>query len=108
MPLHVKAGVEPLPAPFVGAYVSVFCRGENPAVAAWAAIQAIEAMGYSVPEAPTNVDQMKAADFRNLVSETWPEVAHEMPTQAEFYSRLSEHRAVLGPFGAYETPQASG
>jgi hypothetical protein len=108
VPLHVKGGVEPLPPPFDGAYVSAFCRGDNPTLAAWAAIQAIEAMGYSVPESPTSADQIKAADFEKFVSQQWPEVLGELPTQAEFYNLMSESRVVLGPFGAYEASQSTG
>ena len=104
IPLHVKSGAEQLPPPLKGAYVQVFCRGDNATMAAWAAIQAIEAMGYSVPESPQKASQMRAADYGVVVSENWPELAGELPSQAEFYERIAENRAVLGPFGGYETP----
>ncbi|MEQ6331834.1 hypothetical protein [Sphingobium sp. MK2] len=107
VPLHVKAGAEPLPDRFIGAFVSVLCRADDPNLAAWSAIQAIEAMGYSVPEIPNKVDHMKASDFANLVADQWPDLAHELPSQAEFYAQMAEHKAVLGPFAAYETSQQS-
>ncbi|MFX4085030.1 hypothetical protein ACKU27_07990 [Sphingobium yanoikuyae] len=107
VPLHVKAGAEALPDRFIGAFVSVICRAENPNLAVWSAIQAIEAMGYSVPESPTKVDHMKASDFANLVADNWAGLAHELPSQSEFYARMAEHRAVLGPFAAYEASQQS-
>ncbi|WP_156416520.1 MULTISPECIES: hypothetical protein [unclassified Sphingopyxis] len=104
IPLHVKAGAEQLPSPFTGAYVQVFCRGETATTAAWAAIQAIEAMGYSVPENPTSANQCRAADYEAVVAANWPGLKGELPSQAEFYERIADHRVVLGPFGAYETP----
>jgi hypothetical protein len=104
VPLHVKAGAEQLPSPLIGAYVQVFCRGDNATTAAWAAIQAIEAMGYSVPENPTTVSQMRAADYATVVSANWPELKGELPSQGEFYERIADHRIVLGPFGGYDTP----
>ena len=103
VPLHIKAGVEQLPPPLIGAYVKVFCRGDNPTTAAWAAIQAIEAMGYSVPESPKTVDRMFASDYEGLVSANWPELKDGLPNQAEFYDRIADNRAVLGPFAGYET-----
>lgn len=106
VPLHVKAGVEQLPAPLIGAYVQVFCRGDNANVAAWAAIQAIESMGYSVPENPSTVHQMPAAQYEFYVSENWPELKMEFPDQAAFYERLAENRAVVGPFAGYDTANA--
>jgi hypothetical protein len=107
VPLHVRAGAEQLPAPLIGAYVQVFCRGDDPTTAAWAAIQAVEAMGYSVPESPTSVDQMPAADYDTFVSSQWPGQRAAMPTQAKFYESMAEYRAVFGPFGGYDTPASN-
>lgn len=104
VPLHVKPGAEQLPSPLIGAYVKVFCRGDTATMAAWAAIQAIEAMGYAVPESPTTVDQMRAGDYEALVSANWPELKDGLPSQAEFYQSIADNRAVLGPFAGYETP----
>lgn len=106
VPLHVRAGTSPLPAPLVGAYVQVFCRGENATTAAWAAIQAVEAMGFTVPDSPSSVNQLRAADYEHLVSANWPELRARMPTQDEFYKSLAEHRAIMGPFAGYKTPTA--
>ena len=107
VPLHVRAGAVQLPAPLIGAYVQVFCRGDDPTTAAWAAIQAVEAMGYSVPESPTSVNQMPAADYDTFVSSQWPEQRALMPTQAEFYESMAEYRTVFGPFGGYDTPASN-
>lgn len=104
--LHVKAGVEQLPSPLIGAYVHVFCRGDNATLAAWAAIQAIESMGYSVPENPTTVHQMPASQYETYVSNNWPELKTEFPEQADFYQRISDNRAVIGPFAGYDTATA--
>jgi len=104
VPLHVKGGAEQLPPPLVGAYVKVFCRGDSATMAAWAAIQAIEAMGYSVPESPKAVDKMRAADYEAFVSANWPELKDGLPSQIEFYDSIADNRAVLGPFAGYETP----
>lgn len=103
VPLHIAGGVERLPPPLVGAHVKVFCRGDNATLAAWAAIQAIEAMGYSVPESPKSVDQMRAFDYEKIVAANWPELKNELPSQAEFYDSMAENRAVLGPIVGYET-----
>jgi hypothetical protein len=102
VPLHVCAGAEQLPAPLIGAYVQVFCRGDDPTTAAWAAIQAVEGMGYSVPENPKTIKQMLAADYEAFVSSQWPEQRAAMPSQAEFYESMGEYRAVFGPFGGYD------
>ncbi|WP_156351270.1 hypothetical protein [Sphingomonas sp. Leaf25] len=107
VPLDVRAGTEQLPTPLIGAYVQVFCRGDDPSTAAWAAIQAIEAMGYSVPEGPTTVNQMPAADYDMFVSSHWPEQRAAMPSQAEFYESMADYRTVFGPFGGYDTPSSS-
>jgi hypothetical protein len=102
VPLHIKEGREPLPPPLVGAYVKVFCRADSATLAAWAAIQAIEAMGFTVPESPSTVDQMRARDWEDFVSANWPELIDELPTQAEFYESMADNRAVLGPIAGYE------
>jgi hypothetical protein len=107
VPLHIRAGSEQLPAPLIGAYVQVFCRGDDPTTAAWAAIQAAEAMGYSVPESPETVNQMPAADHDAFVSSQWPEQRAALPSQAEFYESMAEYRTVFGPFGGYDTPASS-
>jgi len=101
VPLHVRGGVEPLPASFTGAYVRVFCTAPDANIAAWTAIQAIEAMGYSVPDNPTTVEMMPASDYEQFIAAQWPELVNELPTQSELYERLAENRVVLGPFGAY-------
>ena len=103
VPLHIKAGAEQLPAPLIGAYVQVFCRGQDANLAAWAAIQAIETMGFSVHENPTTVHQMPAAQYQDYVSENWPELKASFPGQAEFYERMTENRAVISPFAGYDT-----
>ena len=104
VPLHIESGAEPLPPPLIGAHVKVFCRGENATTAAWAAIQAIEAMGYAVPENPTAVDQLRAGDYEALVSANWPELKDGLPSQAEFYEGIADNRVILGPFAGYEHP----
>lgn len=63
-------------------------------------------MGYSVPENPTTVHQMPAAQYEVYVSENWPELKMEFPDQATFYERLAENRAVVGPFAGYGTSNA--
>lgn len=108
VPLHVRAGLEQLPPPLIGAYVQVFCRADDPTTAAWAAIQAVVAMGYSVPENPKTVNQMPAADYDSFVSSQWPDQRAELPSQAEFYDRMAEYRSVFGPFGGYDTPASNG
>jgi hypothetical protein len=108
VPLHVRAGTKQLPTPLIGAYVQIFCRGDDPTTAAWAAIQAVEAMGFSVPDNPSTVNQMPAADYDAFVSAQWPEQRSSMPSQAEFYESMGNHQAVFGPFGGYETSASSG
>jgi hypothetical protein len=97
--LLVRPGAEKLPEPLTGAYVSVFCGGDDPTMAAWAAIQAIEAMGFSVPESPTKVDVMRAAQWAQFAEAQWPGI--NVATQDEVYERLSQHRAIIGPFGGF-------
>jgi hypothetical protein len=100
--LGITAGAEPLPNNFRGAYVTVFCTATEPTLAAWMAIQAIEAMGYSVPENPKQVDMMPAADWEKFVSGQWPEFKNELPTQDEIYLKLADNRVVFGPFAGYD------
>ncbi len=102
VPLHVRSGSEPIPAPMTGAYVTVFCGAPDATVAAWTAIQAIEAMGYSVPENPTEVQMMPASAYEQFVADQWPDLVSELPDQSELYERLSDSRLVIGPFAAYE------
>jgi len=104
VPIHAQPGVEQLPPPLTGAYVQVFCRGDDATMAAWAAMQAIEHMGYSIPQVPTTVNQMRAADYERFVADHWPDLADELPSQAEFYQAMAENRAIFGPFGGYVAP----
>lgn len=108
VPLHIRAGSVQLPPPLIGAYVQVFCRADDPTTAAWAAIQATEAMGYSVPENPKTVSQIPAAGYDAFVSSQWPDQRAALPSQAEFYDSMAEYRSVFGPFGGYEAPAPNG
>ena len=100
--LNVKAGTEPLPDSAAGAYVTVFCSAPDATTAAWTCIQAVEAMGYSVPDNPQKADMMQAGDWEAFVNGQWPELVSQLPTQSEVYERLAEHRVIFGPFAAYE------
>lgn len=84
-----------------GAYVKVFCTAPDATIAAWTAIQAIEAMGYSVPDNPNTVEMMPASDYEKFIAAQWPELLKELPTQSELYERIAESRVVLGPFAGF-------
>lgn len=97
--LSVRPGTEQFPPPLTGALVTVFCTAPDATAAAWTAIQAIEAMGYSVPGNPSSVHLMRVADWEQFALSTWPGL--ELATQAEVYERIADHRVVLGPFGGF-------
>jgi len=104
VPIHVRPGTEQLPPPLTGAYVQVFCRGDDATMAVWAAMQAVEHMGYSIPEIPTTANRLRASDYGQFIANSWPDLVDKLPDQAELYEAIAENRAVFGPFGGYEAP----
>jgi hypothetical protein len=101
--IRVKAGHEPLPSPFIGAYVIGFLLCNEPREAVTTIVRALQEMGYDIEEIDSPGFSVPLGNWEKLVADTWPHLKDQFPSQSEIGDRLAKG-VVFSPFMGFVAP----